>query len=156
MTDVKKKTTRAKTTRTKSAPKTARPKSRKAAAAPSLDEPTRLILQSTWNILHEAKAVDPVVLDLRPYSSYCDFMVIASATSDRHMEAMKTRVEMELKKNQALFPSSVEGNSHTLWLLLDYGSVVVHLFQGDGRAFYDLEGFWNRASRLTPKDLKGL
>lgn len=95
----------------------------------------------------EKKASDVVVLDVRGMASYADYLVLASAESERQVAAMADAVS-ELLKPRGVRPVSTEGHGGS-WVLLDYGDVVAHLFQADSRSFYDLEGLWSDAKRVA-------
>ena len=91
--------------------------------------------------LEDIKAVNPVAINVKKISSLTDFMVIASGTSDRHMNAMSERVIERLKKDVS--GMKIEGQSGGDWLLVDAGDVIVHLMSSDAREFYDLESLWD-------------
>ena len=76
-----------------------------------------------------------------------DFLVIGSGGSDRQLEAIAESVEKELTTNGHRVIGS-EGQRGGRWVLLDFGDVVVHVFHGDERAHYDLEGLWADAPRI--------
>jgi len=95
----------------------------------------------------EKKAEDVVVLDLRGVSGYTDFLVIGSGGSDRQLEAIAESVEKELTARGHRVIGS-EGQRGGRWVLLDFGDVVVHVFHGEERAHYDLEGLWADAPRI--------
>ena len=91
--------------------------------------------------LEDIKAVNPVAINVKKISSLTDFMVIASGTSDRHINAMSERVIERLKKDVS--GMKIEGQSGGDWLLVDAGDVIVHLMPSDAREFYDLESLWD-------------
>ncbi|MDC0141928.1 ribosome silencing factor [Gammaproteobacteria bacterium] len=91
--------------------------------------------------LEDIKAVNPVAINVKKISSLTDFMVIASGTSDRHINAMSERVIEKLKKDVS--GMKIEGQSGGDWLLVDAGDVIVHLMSSDAREFYDLESLWD-------------
>ena len=91
--------------------------------------------------LEDIKAVNPVAINVKKISSLTDFMVIASGTSDRHINAMSERVIERLKKDVS--GMKIEGQSGGDWLLVDAGDVIVHLMSSDARKFYDLESLWD-------------
>ena len=91
--------------------------------------------------LEDIKAVDPIAIDVKKISSLTDFMVIASGTSDRHINAMSERVIEGLKKD--ISGMKIEGQGGGDWLLVDAGDVIVHLMSSDAREFYDLESLWD-------------
>lgn len=80
-------------------------------------------------------------------SSYTDFIVLLSATSDRHARSMADHMREDLKKARVT-PLGVEGYDGGQWILLDFGEVVVHIFQETARDFYDLDGLWIDAGNI--------
>jgi ribosome-associated protein len=94
------------------------------------------------------KAEDIVVLDLRGLSTFTDFFVIMTGNSTRQNTAISDSIEQALKKNR-LMPIGVEGRGPAEWILLDYGSFVVHVFSKQAREYYSLEKLWGDAPRLT-------
>ena len=93
------------------------------------------------------KGEDLVVLDLRSISSFTDFFVITHGNSLRQNIALYESVEEELKK-QDIRPLSVEGKEHSEWILMDYGSFIVHIFSKRAREYYSLEKLWGDAQKL--------
>ena len=91
--------------------------------------------------LEDIKAVNPVAINVKKISSLTDFMVIASGTSVRHINAMCEKVIERLKKDVS--GMKIEGQSGGDWLLVDAGDVIVHLMSSDAREFYDLESLWD-------------
>ena len=98
----------------------------------------------------DKKGENVVVLDLRGVSGYADFLVIASGTSDRHLETVAEGVEKSLKEAGHRAIGS-EGHRGGRWVLLDFGDVVVHVFHNEERAHYDLEGLWADAPLVEVK-----
>jgi ribosome-associated protein len=96
----------------------------------------------------DRKAADIVTLDLRDSSSVTDFFVISTGRSDVHVRAIVERIEQGLAERGER-PLAREGVAHGVWALIDYGDVVVHVFQPDTRAFYQLERLWAHAPRWT-------
>ena len=96
----------------------------------------------------EKKAFDIHILDIREFSSLTDYLVVASGNSDRQVQAIAEAVRLGCKKNERFSPFGVEGMKEGRWILLDYGDVMVHLFQPAVREFYDLESMWSEAPRL--------
>jgi len=93
------------------------------------------------------KAEDVCVLDLRELSSFTDFFLIAHGNSSRQNAAIAEAVEAALKPAGSR-PLSVEGRESTEWVLVDYGSLVVHVFSRAARDHYGLESLWGDAPRL--------
>lgn len=95
----------------------------------------------------EKKAVGLEILDVAGKVDYADFLVLMTGRSDRQVSALTQGIEEALKKKNKR-PLSVEGMPHASWVLMDYGDVVVHVFQDQARGLYDLEGLWMDARRL--------
>lgn len=94
------------------------------------------------DILEEKKGEDILLLDIRDVTTISDYFVICSATSDRMLDALTDAVQRGVRNEHHVRPR-VEGDPKTGWMLVDYGSVVVHLFAPDRREFYRLEELWN-------------
>jgi ribosome silencing factor RsfS/YbeB/iojap len=93
----------------------------------------------------DKKAFNVRVLDVRGVSSLTDFIVLASGGSDRQVQAAAESVHLGLKQQHALRPLGIEGMNEGRWALIDYGDVMVHVFQEPVRQFYDLDGLWRDA-----------
>ena len=95
----------------------------------------------------EKKASGLEVIDVAGRVDYADFLVLMSGRSDRHVTALSAAIEEALRKRnkRAL---AVEGLPHANWVLMDFGDVVVHVFQDDARAAYDIDGLWMDARRI--------
>jgi len=94
------------------------------------------------------KAEEALILDVRGLVSYCDFFLIFSGTNRRHVRAIADGVREEVEKATGVHALGVEGMDACRWVLLDFGSCVVHVFDADLRDFYDLEGLWADAPRV--------
>lgn len=95
----------------------------------------------------DKKAEEVLLVDLRERSSYADFLVLCSGSSDRQLEAIADSVWMRLKESGHRLVGK-EGGGAGRWLLLDFGDVVVHVFHQDERHHYDLEGLWADAPQI--------
>ncbi|MCX6568723.1 MAG: ribosome silencing factor [Candidatus Aminicenantes bacterium] len=93
------------------------------------------------------KAEDLCVLDLRELSSFTDFFLVMNGSSSRQNAAVAEAVEAALKP-AGLRPLSVEGRESADWILIDYGSLVVHVFSQPARERYSLEKLWGDAPRV--------
>ena len=94
------------------------------------------------------KAQDIVTIDLKDKSSMADFMIIASGTSSRHIQALSEQVLKKLKDN-GINESKIEGKESNEWKLVDGIDLIVHIFHPEKRKFYELEKIW---SELIPKE----
>jgi ribosome-associated protein len=97
------------------------------------------------------KAIHVAALDVRGLTSIADFFIICSGRSARQVSAIADHVERELRKRK-IKPLSVEGATEGQWALIDYGYVILHVFQESARQFYDLDGLWSDAPRLPLPD----
>jgi len=108
---------------------------------------SRELAERCARILHEKKAEDIQVLDLKKLGSVADFFVLASGASAPHVRALADHVEASLKEERQK-PWHVEGYEAERWVLLDYVGVVVHIFQPRTREYYLLERLWGDAEKL--------
>jgi ribosome silencing factor RsfS/YbeB/iojap len=97
----------------------------------------------------EKKASKVRLLDVRGISSLTDFLLIASGRSDRQVKAVAESVHLGLKKEHATPPLAIEGMNEGRWILIDYGDVMVHVFQDPVRDYYDLDGLWSEAAEVN-------
>lgn len=98
------------------------------------------------------KADDPVVLDLRGLSGITDFFVIASSISSLGVRATAEALIDRLRVQHGIHPRHVEGLSEREWVCVDAGDIVIHVFLEQTRRYFDLEGLWGDAPRLTVPD----
>ena len=97
------------------------------------------------------------MLDLRGISTFTDFFVICSATSEPQLKAIAGEIATRLKEDHGLRATAIDGFPASQWIVLDYLQVVIHIFHQDKRGFYQLEDLWGDAPRLeweataTPK-----
>lgn len=91
--------------------------------------------------LDQNKANDIIALDVHKVTSITDYMIICSATSNRHAKALADHVITKAKENHYK-PLGVEGESTAEWILIDLVDVVVHIMQPQTREFYNLEKLW--------------
>ena len=100
------------------------------------------------NTLDSNKALDIVSIDLANKSSMADYMIIASGTSSRHIQALSEQV-LEQFKNNGIINCKIEGKDSNDWKLIDGIDLIVHIFNPEKRKFYELEKMW---SELIPKE----
>lgn len=94
------------------------------------------------------KGTDIVLLDVEDLFILSDVFVIATGTSRPHVQALAEHVEEKLKKTHDIKPIRLEGQGEAEWVLIDYGDIIVHVFQGGPREFYSLERLWGDADRI--------
>jgi ribosome-associated protein len=104
----------------------------------------------------DKKANALTILDVAGKVDYADILVIMTGRSDRHVASLAAGIEEALRK-KGVRPIAVEGLPHASWVLMDFGDVVVHVFQEDARGLYDLEGLWMDARKLpvpVPEEMR--
>ena len=104
--------------------------------------------QSILKTLDTNKALDVVSIDLANKSSMADYMIIASGTSSRHIQALSEQV-LEKFKNSGIKNCKIEGSDSNEWKLIDGIDLIVHIFNPEKRKFYELEKMW---SELIPRE----
>lgn len=100
------------------------------------------------NTLEDKKAEDIVLLDLRPDTHLTDFFVICTGNSDRQIRALVDYVRQACKDQAGKLPFNIEGTPESGWMLMDYSSVVVHIFNAEQRDYYDLQGLWSKSAQV--------
>ncbi|MFP6648302.1 MAG: ribosome silencing factor [Pirellulaceae bacterium] len=96
---------------------------------------------------------DITLLDMRQQSTLFDYFVIASGTSRRQLHAMSEEIDHTLEDDLKDKRMGIEGYDASRWVLLDYGSVVIHLFDDETREFYALEALWADAKAIDISDV---
>ena len=103
----------------------------------------------------DKKAIEPVIIDVRGKCDYADYLVVCSGRSERHVDGVATGIDNETVDMRTCI--STEGMAGGQWVLLDYGDVIVHIFNGRKRLEYNIEGLWKDAPRLhvdVPPELR--
>ena len=116
-------------------------------AARPFDIPARVGL--AVSAVLDKKGVDLRVLNLEQVTDFTDYFLICSAGNQRQIEAIGEAVQDSLRTGKGVRPLHIEGKRGGHWLLLDYGDFVVHVFDPETRAFYDLERLWSDAPDVT-------
>ena len=105
------------------------------------NEPLQLA-QKIVDLLDEKKGEDILLLDLQEISSITDYFVLCSGPSERTLKALADEVQKKLKNEDSVMALSVEGDPEGGWILVDYGSVILHIFSPAVRLYYQLEELW--------------
>ncbi|MCH4239741.1 MAG: ribosome silencing factor [Oscillospiraceae bacterium] len=114
---------------------------------------SKALAEAAVRILDTKKAKALKMIRISDISSLADYFVLATGTSSTHVKALADEVEFQLKETQKIAPDHEEGYRSNSWILLDYGSVVIHVFTPDAREFYDLDRLWKDG---TAEDISGL
>lgn len=98
--------------------------------------------------IFEKKGTDIVLLDVEKAFFLSDVFVIATGSSRTNVQALADHVEERIKETHNVKPLRVEGRTEGEWVLVDYGDIIVHLFQSAAREYYSLERLWGDAERI--------
>ena len=113
---------------------------------------TKELVKEIAKVLDEKKAIDIKAIKTEEVTIVSDYFVIASGTSNTHTKSLADDVEYEIKQRTGIAPEHIEGRA-TGWILLDYGTVIVHIFQQENREYYNLERLWADASIVDLSDI---
>lgn len=116
---------------------------------PSASQEARSLALAIAGAGLDKKASGIEIIDVCGKVDYAEMLVLMSGRSDRHVHAIAKGVQEDLKKKHGKVPISVEGLTAATWVLLDFNDVVVHVFQQEARLYYDLEGLWIDANRVS-------
>lgn len=94
----------------------------------------------------DKKALDVKILEIKRISSIADYLVLVSGRSDRQVQAIAEAVKVEMKPFDR--PIDMEGVEEGRWVVIDYGDIIVHVFQEEVRRIYNLDELWGRAPQV--------
>lgn len=103
--------------------------------------------------LEDKKAEDIRIIDISEVSVIADYFIIANGSNVSQIQAMSDEVEEKLYKAGCPLKQK-EGYTNANWVLLDFGDIIVHIFDKENRLFYDLERIWRDGTQITPEELK--
>jgi len=109
-------------------------------------------LRIAWEALDEKKAEDIRIIDIENVSVIADYFLIATGTNRNQVQALADNVDEKLGR-AGYEPKQTEGYRTANWILLDYGDLIVHVFDRENRLFYDLERIWKDGSDVTLDEL---
>lgn len=101
----------------------------------------KIMAQIACKAIDDKKGQDIKVIDIHTVSVIADYFVIASGTNSNQVQAIVDNVEEQLGR-AGFEAKQIEGNRNSSWILMDYGDVIVHVFDEENRLFYDLERIW--------------
>ncbi len=112
-----------------------------------MEEPTESddveeISRSIAHLISEKKAEDVAILEVREVLPVCDFFVIGTGRNEQHLTSLSDHIQEKMKEWGQEEPAGIEGYEEGLWVLMDYGTIVVHLFQEHVREYYRMESLW--------------
>ena len=117
------------------------------------DKKAREMAKIAYQALEEKKAEDIRVINIEQVSVLADYFLIASGTNRNQTQAVADNVEEMLHK-AGYQPRQTEGYQTANWILMDYGDIIVHIFDTENRLFYDLERIWRDGKAITLEDLE--
>lgn len=109
------------------------------------------LMESIVKVLDEKKAENIVAIETSEVTIVSDYFVIASGTSNTHVKSLADDVEDAIEK-LGVNPDHIEGRA-TGWILIDYGCVILHIFQRESREYYNLERLWSDAQQADISNL---
>ncbi|MBE7012930.1 MAG: ribosome silencing factor [Ruminococcaceae bacterium] len=110
------------------------------------------LMKKAVNAADDRKAIDISVLHVEPLTTLCDYFVICSGTSAPHVNAIYEEIDEKLSEI-GVYPASRQGVGNPGWVLLDYGDVIVHIFNESSREFYSIERLWSDAEQINVENL---
>ncbi len=116
-------------------------------------EYSRKLAAAAARIALENKGQDVIVLDVCGQTAEFDLFVIATGSSRRQLHAISEQIDDELEKKLGDQRIGIEGYQESRWIVLDYGSVVIHLFDEETREYYDLESLWADGTQISLEEL---
>ena len=103
--------------------------------------------------LEDRKGEDVRVIDISEISTLADYFIIAAGTNHNQVQALADNVQEKLGRS-GYTTKNVEGYESAHWILLDFGDIIVHVFDSENRLFYDLERIWRDGKKISKEDLK--
>ena len=111
---------------------------------------TNQLVEAIVDSIDDVKGEDILILDLKDIdNAVSEFFIICSGNSNTQVAAIAANVEKKVRNSIKERPIHVEGTENAQWVLLDYGNVVVHVFQKPVREYYDLESMWGDAKTIS-------
>lgn len=115
-------------------------------------EDSKLMAKIAFKALEEKKGEDIKIIDIAGVSVLADYFIIANGSNRSQIQAMIDNVEERLGRSGAEL-KQIEGYDTANWVLMDYGDIIVHVFDRDNRLFYDLERIWRDGKKIDPAEL---
>lgn len=121
-----------------------------------LDPRVQLTAHTALQAILDRKGENTIGLNFEKIESYTDFILIASASNPRQVKAIADHVQDTVRTTCGLHPLGVEGYENATWILVDFGAVVVHVFQDEMRGVYHIEDMWPQVRPLSAAQMKSL
>ena len=113
---------------------------------------TKILLENIINSIKDVKAKELISLDLRKINSaICKYFVICTGNSNTHVNSIEDNVKKNISQILGEKPLHIEGNNIGEWVVMDYGDIIVHIFQKKAREYFNIEEFWGDAKFINYK-----
>ena len=116
-------------------------------------ETSRKMAQMAVEALEDKKGEDIRVIDISEISTLADYFLIAAGSNRNQVQALSDSIQEKLGR-AGYMTKNVEGYDMANWILLDFGDIIVHIFDSENRLFYDLERIWRDGKQISTDDLK--
>ena len=116
-----------------------------------MDSEAKALAIKAAKILDNKKAQALSVIEVSDITEIADYFVICTGNSSTQVKAFADEVEFMLKQ-EGIMPGHIEGHQGRSWIVMDYHSVVIHIFDPEARDFYDLESRWQDGRKLAPEE----
>lgn len=126
----------------------------KKAASPKKIDAEEALARFCVDAALDKKAEDPVILDLRGISTFADFFVIVSASSEPQIKAIAGSIRDRMRTEKGIPPHADDAYPGSRWIVIDFGNIIVHIFHQELREIYDLESLWNDSKKIVVKEKK--
>ena len=110
------------------------------------------LIKIAYEALNEKKGEDIKIIDISALTVVADYFIIANGSNDSHVNALVENVEEQLAKH-GCHAKTREGTVRGGWVLIDFGDIIVHIFDKENRLFYDLERIWRDGQAIDPETL---
>ncbi len=114
-------------------------------------EKSKEMAQLAIKALEDRKGVDIRVIDISEVSTLADYFIIANGTNRSQIQAMTDNVDQTLGR-AGFPPKNIEGYDSAKWVLMDFGDIIVHIFDSENRLFYDLERIWKDGKEISAEE----
>jgi len=120
---------------------------------PEQIEQAKTLAEKIGLILDDRKAKQVKIIETNKQTIIADYFVIATGTSSTHIRALAGEIEFRLNESSGLQPSRISGRDSSGWIILDYDSVLVHLFNSEERDYYKLEKLWGEGESINIEEI---
>ena len=117
------------------------------------NQPSKELAKLACRALDEKKAIDLKIIDIHEVSVMADYFIITSGSNPNQVRALVDNVDEKLSR-AGYQAKCIEGTMNSSWILMDYGDVIVHIFDEENRLFYDLERIWRDGTVISKEEIE--